>query len=119
MKDLICILCPNGCNLSVSDDLSAIVVTGQKCKRGREFAVAEMTNPTRTLCSTVKTCFPEMPVLPVKSGAAIPKDKIFDVMAEINQVMVTEALCCGVPVITNVLGLGIDIITTTAMETAL
>ena len=117
MKELICILCPNGCALSVAEDQSEIVVTGQKCKRGQEFAIAETTNPTRTLCTTVKTSFPEMPVLPVRSASAIPKDRIFDVMSEINRVMVTETLCCGTPVITDVLGLGIDIISTASMET--
>ncbi|WP_373482698.1 DUF1667 domain-containing protein [Acetobacterium sp.] len=119
MKELICILCPNGCALSVAEDQSKIVVTGQKCKRGQEFAIAETTNPIRTLCTTVKTNFPEMPVLPVRSASAIPKDRIFAVMAEINQVVITEALGCGTPVITDVLGLGVDIITTSSLETAL
>lgn len=117
MKELICILCPNGCALTVADDQSEIEVTGQKCKRGQEFAIAETTNPTRTLCTTIKTSFPKMPVLPVRSATAIPKERIFDVMAEINQVVVTEALSCGTPVITDILGLGIDIITTASMET--
>ncbi|MBU4439978.1 MAG: DUF1667 domain-containing protein [Acetobacterium sp.] len=116
MKELICILCPNGCALSVTDDQSVMIVTGQKCKRGQEFAIAETTNPTRTLCTTVKTSFPEMPVLPVQSATAIPKERIFDVMAAINQVVVTEALSCGTPVITDVLGLGIDMIATTSLE---
>lgn len=116
MKELICILCPNGCSLSVVDNQSAITVTGQKCKRGQEFAIAETTNPTRTLCTTVKTNFPDMPVLPVRSSTAIPKERIFDVMVEINQVLVTEALSCGMPVIIDVLGLGIDIITTASFE---
>lgn len=119
MKELICFLCPNGCTLAITHVQSEFTVTGQKCKRGKEFAIDEATNPTRTLCTTVKTNFPEMPVLPVKSASAIPKDRIFDVMTEINQVVVTETLCCGSPVITNVLGLGIDIITTTSMENAL
>ncbi|MBI4856680.1 MAG: DUF1667 domain-containing protein [Acetobacterium woodii] len=116
MKELICILCPNGCALSVADDQSELAVTGQKCKRGQEFAIAETTNPTRTLCTTVKTSFPEMPVLPVRSATAIPKERIFDVMTEINQILVTEALSSGTPVITNVLGLSIDIITTASLE---
>ncbi len=119
MKELICILCPNGCVLSVAEDQSEIVVTGQKCKRGQEFAIAETTNPTRTLCTTVKTSFPKMPVLPVRSASAIPKDCIFAVMAEINRIVITEALGCGTPVITNVLGLGVDIIATSSLETAL
>lgn len=116
MKELICFLCPNGCILSVVHDHSEITVAGQKCKRGKEFAMAETTNPMRSLSSTVRTAFPKMPVLPVRSAVAIPKNRIFEVMAEINRVVVTQALCCGAPVITNVLGLGIDIIATTTIE---
>lgn len=116
MKELICILCPNGCALSVADAQSEMIVTGQKCKRGQEFAITETTKPTRTLCTTVKTSFPEMPVLPVRSATAIPKERIFDVMAVINRVVITEALGCGTPVITDVLGLGIDIVATASLE---
>ena len=57
MKELICFLCPNGCTLTITRDQPEFTVTGQKCKRGQEFAINEATNPTRTLCTTVKTNF--------------------------------------------------------------
>lgn len=116
MKKLICFLCPNGCSLSVVHNQSEITVTGQKCKRGKEFAITEAINPTRTLCTTVKTTFANIPVLPVRSKTAIPKNRIFDVMSALNQVVVNKTLCCGEPVLTNVLGLGIDIIATISIE---
>lgn len=113
MRELVCIVCPNGCTLSV--DEQTLAVTGNKCRKGVDFAVAELTCPTRTICSTVKTIFPEAPVLPVRVSKEIPKDKIFDVMAEINKVIVDKRLSRGETVIGNVLGLGVDVIATSSV----
>ena len=71
-----------------------------------------MTCPKRTICSSVKTAFSDVPVLPVRVSADIPKDRIFDVMAEINKVMLTERVERGAVIIPDVLGLGVDVIST-------
>ncbi len=112
MKEIVCIVCPNGCALNVEQNGETMTVSGNKCKRGEEFAVTEMTKPMRTICSTVKTNRADIPVLPVRVSADIPKDKIFAVMNEINGVTVTEPLRRGDIVIKNVLGLGVDVIAT-------
>ncbi|MEG1805664.1 MAG: DUF1667 domain-containing protein [Clostridia bacterium] len=110
MKEFVCIVCPNGCKLEV--DEKNLTVVGNKCKRGETFGINEVTNPMRTICSTVKTIFKDSPVLPVRVSSDIPKDKIFEVMKEINKVVVSERIGRGDVVIKNVLGLGVDIIAT-------
>ncbi len=110
MKEMTCIVCPNGCRLRVGEKDGEITVEGNRCKRGIEFAVSEMTNPVRTISSTVATVFPEFPVLPVKVSKAIPKSKIFDVMKEINKVTVVAPVGAGDVVIADVLGLDADIV---------
>lgn len=115
MKEMTCIVCPNGCLMTVEGTGSSIKVTGNQCRRGMEFARNELTNPTRTICSTVKTTFPGVPVLPVRVSKDIPKDKIMEVMKEINKVVVTTPLSIGDPIIENVLGLGVDVIATSNM----
>ncbi len=115
MKELTCIVCPNGCTMEVSTDGDSIIVTGNKCPKGAEFAVSEVTNPMRTICSTVKTAFPQTPVLPVRVSAEIPKNCIFDVMGEINRALVTRPIGCGDVVISDVLGLGVDVIATSGI----
>lgn len=112
MKQLVCIGCPRGCRLTVGEKDGEYTVTGNSCPRGREFAVGEMTGPKRTICSTVATVFADVPVLPVRVSDDIPKDKIFGVMGEINAVTLTERIGRGEPVIKNVLGLGVDVIST-------
>lgn len=112
MREMTCITCPNGCTLQVEETEGQIRVSGNRCKRGEAFAVSELTHPMRTVCSTVRTVYPEAPVLPVRVSAEIPKEKIFDVMREINQVLVDRRVGRGEVLIENVLGLGVDVIAT-------
>ena len=103
MKELTCIVCPNGCRLEAEEKDGKWIVRGNQCKRGEHFAIEEMTHPMRTISSTVSTVFPKTPVIPVRVSAEIPKERIFDVMREINKVTVRERCAAGVPVIRNVL----------------
>lgn len=112
MREMTCIVCPNGCHLLIEGEGENIKVSGNQCKRGVAFAIAELEHPMRTICSTVATAFPETPVIPVRVSAEIPKEQIFDVMKEINRVRVTERLGTGDIVIKNVLGLDVDVIVT-------
>lgn len=112
MKEFNCIGCPRGCLLRVEEENGEFTVSGNSCENGRKFAVSEMTEPKRTICSTVKTVFADVPVLPVRVSADIPKDKIFEVMREINSVTVDKRISGGDAVIENVLGLGVDVIST-------
>lgn len=115
MKKMVCIVCPNSCVLSAEEKDGSLSVTGGACPRGKEFAISEITDPKRMLCSTVKTVFPGVPVLPVRVSAEIPKDKIFEVMAQLNKIVVRQRIARGDAVIPNVLGLGVDIIATSSV----
>lgn len=111
-QTIVCITCPRGCTMQVTQDGDNISVTGNSCKRGEVFAVNELTHPMRTICSTVATAFPEAPVLPCRVSTDIPKESIFDVMKEINKVVVTERIGRGDVIIQDVLGTGADVIAT-------
>lgn len=110
--EITCIVCPNGCLLEIEYRGGTWLVAGNQCRRGEQFAVEEMTHPMRTITSTVRTIFPEVPMLPVRVSAEIPKEKIFDVMQEIHGTVVKET--CGTKdvLISNVSGLGVDVIVT-------
>ena len=110
MSELVCIVCPRGCTLQVEGEGEALQVTGNGCKRGADFARSELTAPMRTLCTTVRTVFPEVPVLPVKLSAEIPKEKIFPVMEAINAVTVDRPVDIGGVIQKDVLGLGVDLV---------
>lgn len=113
MKEMTCIVCPNGCRLRVEQTGDSLEVSGNRCDRGAAFARSEVQHPMRTISSTVKTGFRNVPVVPVRVSAQIPKERIFDVMKEIHKVLVTEPLGNGDAVLTDVLGLGVNVIVTT------
>ena len=112
MKEMTCIVCPNGCSLTVEEGETGIKVKGNLCRRGEQFAVTELTHPMRTVCTTVRTTLPGVPVLPVRVSKEIPKEKIFEVMEEINRTVLNRPVKRGSVLIPDVLGLGADVITT-------
>lgn len=109
MKELICIVCPKGCHLKVDDNLN---VTGNGCNRGITYAKDELTNPTRMVTSTVKVIGGKLSRVPVVTSKPVPKNKIMDVMEEINKVQVNAPIYIKDIIISNVLGLGVDIVAT-------
>lgn len=110
MTNLICIVCPRGCHLTVDNELN---VTGNGCKRGAEYGKRELTNPTRMITSTVKLVgSSELNRLPVMTDNPIPKGKIFEVMQEINKASCKCPVNIHDVIISNVLDLGVNIVAT-------
>ena len=112
-RELTCVACPLGCSVTVEyTDAEIISVTGNTCKRGDAYARTEMTNPTRSLTSSVKVCGGTLPVVPVKSSKPVPKDMLFDCMKVINSVCVEAPVKIGQVIIENILDTGADIVAT-------
>lgn len=111
---MVCIVCPNGCRLKVSRDDDKIDVQGAKCKRGVAFGTTELTNPTRSLTTTVDTAFSDMPRLPVKTSCEIPKEHLLDAMKAIRAFKLSERVNTGDVVIKDVFGA--DIVATADMN---
>ena len=83
--DMVCIVCPNGCRLTVENNNGEISVAGAKCKRGEAFAKTELTCPTRSITSSVRTTVSDYPVVSVRTDGEIPKDKIFELIAILSK----------------------------------
>jgi CxxC motif-containing protein len=115
MKQITCITCPIGCRVSIDIQDDKFIVSGNKCKKGEEFARTELTSPVRSLTTTVRTAFPEMPVLPVRTRGEVPKEKIKNIMGELSGIMITEKIGIGETVAANISGTGCDIIATSNM----
>lgn len=113
MNEMTCIICPNGCSIIVTYDADGnIKVTGNKCKRGENFAIEEITCPKRSLTSTVKTSFKKARRIPVKTDRDIPLKDIFSVMSEINIVVLDRKVSVNDIIIENVCNLGVNIVAT-------
>ncbi len=115
-QELTCIRCPMGCHLTVEIDGGNVTVTGNTCPRGAEYGKKEVTAPTRTVTSSVRVEGGELKLVSVKTASDIPKDKIFDVMAEIRQCRVKAPVHAGDVLIANVAGTGADIVATRSVN---
>ena len=139
-KTITCIICPNGCLLSadVSEpgtdapvtgtenprSIDSTVtgtgcprvidstVTGAGCPRGEAYFIQEITDPRRTLTSSVLVKGGELPLCSVRLTDPVPIARISDVMKEIRKMKVEAPLESGTVLIRDVLGLGSDVITT-------
>jgi CxxC motif-containing protein len=114
--DITCIVCPIGCHITVTEKGGEWEASGHACSRGRDFAIREATNPTRSLTSTVRTADPRQPRLPVKTDGEVPLRLIPEVMAQINKITLRAPVRMGEVILPNVSGTGVNIVSTFPME---
>jgi CxxC motif-containing protein len=118
VKDMVCIVCPLGCKLKViKNDTSqtGYTVEGNKCFRGVDYGIKEMTNPTRVLTTTVAIFDASVKRLPVRTSGTIPKHLLKQAMELINKVEVKAPITAGQVIIKNILDTGVDIIASRSM----
>ena len=108
---LTCIMCPMGCEMEITKNGENFKVTGNSCIRGERYAIQEIQSPTRMITALIKT---KAGIASVKTTNLVPKDKIFDVLNEINKLKLKSVKQNQV-VIKNVLNLeNVDVIVTRA-----
>ncbi|MCL2184937.1 MAG: DUF1667 domain-containing protein [Treponema sp.] len=116
MKNITCITCPISCRITVDIVDEIHIISGNKCSRGREYAKTEMMSPVRSLTTTVKTVFPNMPVLPVKTNRDVPKEMIPEIISKLANVLIIKNISIGEIIIFNILGSGCDIVATSEIK---
>ena len=117
MREMTCIGCPLGCTLNVkTGEKQEILVTGNTCKRGEDYALKEMTNPTRIVTSTVRIANRKNMVLPVKTERDIPKSHMMCCIAALKGVTVRAPVHMGEVVLENAAGTGVSVVATKNIE---
>ena len=139
LREFTCIMCPQGCEIVVETEKEAAGkalekagniaegnkchtvqgeyrITGNRCPRGAEYGIQEMENPMRSIASSVLVEGGELPLASVRLTRPVPKGKIFAVMEEIKKIKLSAPVEEGTVVISNVLGLGSDVMVTKAVE---
>ncbi|MCR5290490.1 MAG: DUF1667 domain-containing protein [Treponema sp.] len=113
-KELTCIICPNGCPLTIQldNDNKVVSVEGFTCVKGKNYAIQEMTEPQRTVSSSVLVKNGELPLVSVRLTKPVPKTRLFDVMSEIRKITVQAPVQSGTVLIHNILGYDSDLIAT-------
>ena len=114
MTDLICIVCPKGCSLSV-DENDNYKVSGHSCERGEEYGREELENPTRVVTSTVSISGAMYRRCPVKTKQPIPKGLIMDAVDMLGTIELAAPVREGSVIITDICGTGVPWVTTRDM----
>ena len=110
-KEMICIGCPMGCYLTVDYARKTIRgVSGNKCKVGLEYAEKEISNPERTLTTTVRVKGGHLPLVSVRTNKPLPKNRIFDTMNLLAKVEIEAPIKIGEPILQNIFDTGVDIV---------
>lgn len=116
-NEITCIVCPIGCKILVRSNGEKIdVVDGHKCKRGIEYATHEALNPKRMLATSVLVIDGEWPLVSVKTSQPVPKEKLWDVLAEIKKKRITAPVQSGSIIIKNIANTNIDVIATKSVN---
>lgn len=115
--DLICTLCPIGCNLRVEHDGRTVVaLEGNRCKRGAEHADREIFRPERIVTTTVCILNAHLPLLPVKTTRGVPKDLCLAVVKEASRLRVHAPVKAGDTIVSDILGTGVDLVATRSID---
>lgn len=109
-KDIRCIVCPTGCLVHVENINGELIIEGHSCNRGEEYAREEFIAPKRILTTTIRVENGFLPLIPVRSDKAIPKEKLQETLEEIAKKTVKAPIKMGDILIKKVLGLNINII---------
>jgi CxxC motif-containing protein len=115
-KELICVICPNGCQLQAEiqevDEPVVTDIAGNLCDKGPEWARQEIINPMRTIASSVLVENGDFPMASVRTDSPISLKDIFKVMEKIRGIRLKAPVAIGDKVIEKVAGLDCNIIAT-------
>lgn len=116
-KVMNCIMCPMGCEMTVTTEQGKFIsVVGNSCPRGAKYAETEITDPKRMLTTTVRIAGGVLPLLPVVSADVLPKGKVAECAAYLQNIKVTAPVKAGDVIVANILGLGVDIVASRGMD---
>ena len=113
----LCIGCPLGCRLELDESAEGeiVEVRGFACRRGKEHAVQEHTDPRRMATTTVAVEGGRWPRLPVKTTGQVPKWQVGDVCRSLAGISVKAPVRIGDVVAKDILGTGTDVVATRCM----
>ena len=111
-KTVTCIMCPLGCKIRIKKNGETVEIKGAGCEHGKEYAVQEITAPSRIIMSALPCKNSDIRTITVKTSQPVPKEKTRIVMKLLSTIEVTAPVHVGDIVVKNIGDLHIDIIAT-------
>ncbi len=93
--ELTCVVCPNGCLLTVWQENGETKVEGAACKNGVRYGETELTDPRRVLTTSVAVKGGVLPLVSVRSTAPIQKRFLKEAVAALKHVVVEAPVHIG------------------------
>lgn len=115
-KEFVCIVCPNSCHLTVSDDSGHVEVNGNSCPRGKKHGIQEFSCPMRMITTTVAVNNGMLPRLSVVSTDEVPRGKLKQCLNDIYKIEIKAPIKVGDIIIKNIQGTGVDIVASRSMD---
>ncbi len=106
---LLCIVCPEGCEMEISEKDGELVFPKGICHRGQEYGKQETYNPCRVLTTTARIHGGEIAMLPVRTSQPIPKAKLIEAMQQIADIEVTAPVKTGDVICQDVASTGVSL----------
>ena len=107
MKKMICITCPAGCEMEVTENSGRLTVTGNRCPRGAAYAESEIRDPRRTVTAVVRS--EKGRYQPVRTDRPLPRPLINGLLNTILKKSFPEA-APGEIIIADIEGTGVNLI---------
>ncbi|MBN2253543.1 MAG: DUF1667 domain-containing protein [Kosmotogaceae bacterium] len=107
-----CVICPVGCRISVKKSGQEYLVTGNKCSRGKEYALNELVMPKRILATSVKVLNGKLPLASAKTTGPIDRALILEKMSLIRKIAVEAPVKIGDVLIDDIDGEGTSLVAT-------
>lgn len=112
-KEMTCIECPAGCALSVDvENCRVVSVRGNKCPKGRVYAVSEIERPSRILTSSVLARGLSLKMVPVRTDKPIPKERLTQAMDAVKKIRLHRNVRSGDIIVRDFLKLGVNLVST-------
>jgi CxxC motif-containing protein len=117
--EFLCINCPIGCTLELSEEDGEILeIAGAECKVGEKYAEEEFRNPRRMVSTTVRVTGGALQLLPVVSASPIPKKMVREAVRVLADVVVKAPVADGQVIYPDIMGTGVDVVSSRKLERA-
>ena len=103
-KEMICIVCPRGCALTVSEENGNVNVVGNACLKGKTYGTEELICPKRTVTTVVRVANRPDTMVSVKTASPVPKDKMTEVVKLCRGITVDAPVTVGQTVLKDAYG---------------
>ena len=113
-KEIICLTCPTGCHIQVTDGDGDLRIEGNECPRGEEYAREEFREPKRVVTATCRTLSKRAQRSPVRTTGPVAMEHIDELLGMIYALELSPPMEMGDVVIRDFHG--VQVVITAKLE---